>query len=143
MGNTFVISGLRAKRARLAGEIIQAQEVVARRTKELLALDAVIRLFIPDTDPEMIAPIRPSSRGLFFGYRELTRLCLTILREARTPLTLDSIIDRVIVAKGLPRDSRLRKRIYEITRASLLRMAQRGTVRRVLDEPDQWWELVG
>jgi hypothetical protein len=42
MGNTFVLSGLRDKRARIAGEIIQAQETVARQTKELLAIDAVI-----------------------------------------------------------------------------------------------------
>ena len=33
MGNTFVLSGLRDKRARIAGEIIQAQEIVARRSK--------------------------------------------------------------------------------------------------------------
>jgi len=58
-------------------------------------------------------------------------------------LTLDSIIDRVIAAKGLPDDPRLRGRIYEITRASLLRQAQRGQVRRIVDEPDQWWELAG
>jgi hypothetical protein len=45
MGDSFTISGLRRKRARIAGEIIQAQEIVARRTKELLAIDAVIRLF--------------------------------------------------------------------------------------------------
>ena len=70
MGNSFVISGLRAKRARLAGEIIQAQEIVATRTKELLAIDAVIRLFTPDCNPEMIAPIRPSTaRGCSFNTR--------------------------------------------------------------------------
>ena len=73
MGDTFTISGLRRKRARVAGEIIQAQEIVARRTKELLAIDAVIRLFTPDCDPDMIPPIRPSTRGLFFQYRELGR----------------------------------------------------------------------
>lgn len=89
MGNPFVISGLRDKRARIAGEIIQAQEIVAHRTKELLAIDAVIRLFSPDTDPDMIAPIRPASRGLFFGYKELGRLCLDALRLAGKPALLD------------------------------------------------------
>lgn len=52
MGESHVISGLKAKRARIAGEIIVAQEIVARRTKELLAIDAVIRLFSPDCDPD-------------------------------------------------------------------------------------------
>jgi hypothetical protein len=66
MGDTFAISALRRKRGRLAGEIIQAQEVVARRTKELLVIDAVIRMCSSDCDPDMIAPIRPTSHGLFF-----------------------------------------------------------------------------
>jgi hypothetical protein len=35
-------------RARLAGEIMQAQEIVAAGTNEMLAPDAVIRLFSPD-----------------------------------------------------------------------------------------------
>jgi hypothetical protein len=143
MPEPHVITGLKAKRARIAGEIIQAQEVVARRTKEMLAIDAVILLFSPDCDPEMIPPIRPASRGLFFRYGQLARLCLTILREAKGPLTLDGVIDRVMAEKGLPDDRRVRRRIYEITRQCLLRQAQKGRVRRILDEPDQWWELVG
>jgi hypothetical protein len=143
MGSTFVISGLRDKRARIAGEIIQAQEIVARRTKELLAIDAVIRLFSPDTDPDMIAPIRPSARGLFFQYRELGRLCVDALREAGKPVTLEWVADMVMAAKGLPDDKRLRKHVMDSARQSLMRMARIGRVRRILDEPGQWWVLVG
>ena len=143
MGNSFVISGLRAKRARLAGEIIQAQEIVASRTKELLAIDAVIRLFTPDTDPDMIAPIRPSTRGLFFQYKELGRLCLDALRAAGKPVRLDQIAAHIILAKGLPEDDRhVRRHVTDTARASLLRQVRKGRVRRILDEPDQWWELV-
>jgi hypothetical protein len=141
MGDSFVISGLRAKRARLAGEIIQAQEIVATRTKELLALDAVIRLFTPDTNPEMIPPIRPSTRGLFFQYRELGRLCLSMMRRAGKPVTLEWIADAVIAAKGLPEDRHLRKHVTDTVRQSLMRQVQKGRVRRILEEPDQWWEL--
>jgi len=135
---------LRDKRARIAGEIIQAQEVVARRTKELLAIDAVIRLFSPDCNPDMIAPIRPSSHGLFFQYKELGRMCLDALRIAGKPVTLDWIAAHVILAKGLPEDDRhVRRHVTDSARASLLRQVQKGRVRRILDEPDQWWELVG
>ena len=144
MGNAFVISGLRAKRARLAGEIIQAQEIVARRTKELLALDAVIRMFSPECDPEMIAPIRPASHGLFFQYRELGRLCLDALRIAGKPVMLDQIAAHVIAAKGLSADDpHIRRHVTNTARASLLRQVQKGRVRRILEEPDQWWELAG
>lgn len=143
MGNTFVLSGLRAKRARIAGEIIQAQEIVSRRTKELMAIDAVLHLFSPDTDPDMIAPIRPTTRGLFFQYKELGRLCLDALRIAGKPVTLDRITSHVMLVKGLPEDTHLRKHITDSARQSLMRQAQKGRVRQILDEPDTWWELVG
>lgn len=143
MGEPHVISGLKAKRARIAGEIIQAQEVVARRTAELLALDAVIRMFSPDCDPEMIAPIRPARHGLFFRYREVSRLCLDILRHAEGPIMLERIVARIMDIKGLPDDRRLRKHVTDTVRASLMRTARKGLVRRVLDHPDTWWELVG
>ena len=143
MGDTFAISALRRKRARIAGEIIQAQEVVARRTKELLAIDAVIRLFSPDCDPDMIPPIKPASHGMFFGYKELTRLCLGVLRQAGKPVTLEWIADAIMAAKGFPDDKRLRRHVSDSARAGLMRMARRGIVRRILDQPDTWWELVG
>jgi hypothetical protein len=143
MGDTYAISGLQRKRARMAGEIIQAQEVVARRTKELLALDAVIRMFSPDCDPEMIAPIRPTSHGLFFQYKELGRLCLDALRTDGKPMTLDQIAAYVILAKGLPEDKHLRRHVMDTARQSLMRQAQKGLVRRILEAPDTWWELVG
>jgi hypothetical protein len=142
MGNSFAISALRNKRARIAGEIIQAQEIVARRTKELMAIDAVIRLFTPDCDPDMIPPIRPTTRGLFFQYRELGRLCLNALRAAGKPVTLDFIADHIMEAKGLPDDKHLRKHVMDTARASLMRQAARGHVRRVLDHPEAWWELI-
>jgi hypothetical protein len=143
MAEPHVISGLKAKRARIAGEIIQAQEVVARRTKELLAIDAVLLLFSPNSDPEMIAPIRPTTRGLFFQYRELARLCLSALRKAGRPVTLEWIADVVMAAKGLPDDNKLRKHVMDAARQSLMRMERKGLVRRILDQPDSWWELAG
>ena len=77
MGSTFVISGLRNKRARVAGEIAHAREVIAKRTEELAAIDTVLRLFAPDCHPDMIPPIKPASHGLFFRYRELGRTSST------------------------------------------------------------------
>ncbi len=136
MGNSFVISGLRIKRVRLAGEIIQAQEIVARRTTELLALDAVIRLFSPDCDPDMIAPIRPTSHSLFFQYKELGRLCLGAPPVAGRPVMLDQIVNHVIAAKRFPENKHLRRHVTDSARQLLMRKAQKGRVRRILEEPD-------
>jgi hypothetical protein len=142
VAETHVISGLKARRARIAGEIIRAQEIVASRTRELLAIDTVLRMFSPDSDPDMISPIRPPPRGLFFKYGELARLALEIMREAGRPVTLERIIDLAMEAKGLPDDTRLRKHVTDVARQALMRMARRGRVRRILDEPHMWWELV-
>lgn len=141
MGSTFVISGLRNKRARVAGEIAHAREVIAKRTEELAAIDTVLRLFAPDCHPDMIPPIKPASHGLFFRYRELGRICIDVLRDAGGPVTLDRIVAVAVEAKGLPDDKRLHKHITDTARRSLMRMTREGRVRRVVQHPDTWWEL--
>ena len=144
MRYTFVISGLKDKRARIAGELASAQRLVDQKRSELAQVDAVLRMFSPDCDPDMIAPIQPAGRrDLFFHYRELTRLCLDILRRAEGPMRLDAIVDAVIGIKGFAPDKHLRKHVTDSVRASLMRMRQKGRVRQVLDQPDSWWDLVG
>jgi len=103
----------------------------------------VIWMFAPDCNPDMIPPIRPGSHGLFFRYRELSRLCVDHLRGAKVPVMLDQIVARAIATKGFEVDTRLRRHISDTTRATLLRMERKGTVRRILEGPDTWWELVG
>lgn len=56
---------------------------------------------------------------------------------------LERIVSRIIDIKGLPDDRRLRKHVTDTVRASLMRAARKGLVRRVLDHPDTWWELAG
>jgi hypothetical protein len=142
MGNTFVLSGLRNKRARIAGMILADERAIAQRQEQLAVLDAVILMFSPDCHPDMIPPIRPGSHGLFFGYRELSRICVDCLREANGPVLLDQIVNRAIEAKGFTDDRRLRKHISDTARAMLLRMMRKGLVRKIIAEPDTWWELV-
>ena len=120
-----------------------AQRAIDQRREELAQIDSVIRMFAPDINPDMIAPIRPGSHGLFFSYRELPRLCLDILHKAKGPIRFDAIVDQVVDAKGFGLDGHLRRHVYCKARECLLRLAQRGIVRRVVDAPDVWWELAG
>ena len=106
-------------------------------------MDGAIRIFEPDCNPEMIPSVRPLLRGLFFGYRELSRLTLDVLREAGKPIALAGIVEWVIATKGLDANARLRRQIGGCARANLMRMERRGIVRRILDEPETWWELTG
>jgi hypothetical protein len=90
-----------------------------------------------------VADLTERSRGLLFQYRELSRLCLDILRRAKGPITLDGIVEQVMEAKGLPGDRRLCKHVTDVFRAGLMRMARKRRVQRVLDQPDASWELAG
>ena len=71
-----------------------------------------------------------------------TTLVMGVLSEADGPVRFDHIVSQVILAKGIEPDGHLRKHTTDTTRATLGRLGARGVVRRVLDEPDVWWEFV-
>lgn len=117
MPDTFAIIALRRKRAHLGGEIAQAAKALAKQRGMLATLDAVINLFEPASNPELIPPIRPVSRRCsFFRHGELTRLCLSALREAAKPIPCRYVADYAIGAKGLDVDRKVRERITELAR---------------------------
>ena len=82
MRYTFAISALRDRRARLAGAIEVYDLRAARARQDMATIDATLRLFHPDADPNHIIPIRPRWRGIYFHNGERTRLCLEALRDA-------------------------------------------------------------
>jgi hypothetical protein len=101
MGDTFAISALRRKRAHLAGAIEQTERQIAAQRETLATLDAVLRMFEPPRSPELIPSIRPCSRKcLFFPRGELTRLCLSGLREVGKPMTVRALAEWVPAVKG-------------------------------------------
>lgn len=55
MGDSFIISGLRDKQAQIAGQISELELTVDQLRAELIHLDAVLRLFRPDIEPETIS----------------------------------------------------------------------------------------
>jgi hypothetical protein len=59
MLNAYAISGLRGKRARLAGEIESRDRVTGKLRKQLAAIDATLRLLHPDADRHHITSIWP------------------------------------------------------------------------------------
>jgi hypothetical protein len=141
--DTFLILGLRRKRARLAGEIAAAEQRLAPVREALTQVDALIRLF-EGSNPELIPPIRPTPRCLFFRHGEQQRLCVAALREAGRPLPTRKVTDYVMLAKGLPSgNAAVREKVAQQTRTALVRLEKRGKVRRVVCEPEMWWELVG
>ena len=142
MGDTFAILALRRKRAHLAGEIAQAERALAKQRHTLATIDAVINMFEPATNPDLIPPIRPVSRRcMFFRHGEMTRLCVSALREADKPVQARWITEYAIAAKGLESDRHFREKLTEQFRAALKRLVAKGLVRQIVQWPDTWWEL--
>jgi hypothetical protein len=139
----YAITALRHKRARLAGEIASTEERLAKRREELVAIDATLRLFHPDADPNHITAIRPIKRTTVFRQGEQRRLCREAIRDAGAPLPTRLVTEYLMRAKGLSIEDRpLRREMVEHTRKALMRLEARGQVRKIVVEPEVWWELV-
>ena len=142
MRYTYAISGLRRKRATLAGEIEAAERAIAKQREALVALDATLRLFHPDADPAHIASIRPQVRNVWFRHGERRRFAMEALRDAGAPLPTRLVAEYVMRAKGMDLEDRpLRAAVRKQVHLALLRLAARGTVRKLMSEPEAWWEL--
>jgi hypothetical protein len=121
--DTFVISGLRRKRARLAGEIEAAERRIAPIRETLAKIDAVLLIFQPGADPALIRSIMPMLRCQHFRHGEQTRLCLSAFRQAKGPATTPQVADHAMKAKGLDADdAAFRTQIIEQVRVALARV---------------------
>ena len=108
MAETHVISALRAKRAEVSGYIHDLEKKAKTWRARLAHIDATIKIFSPETDPDAIPPRRTYRRSGYFKKGELARLCLDELRKAEgQPITTAAIVAGVIKAKGLPDDPAL------------------------------------
>jgi hypothetical protein len=141
MAQSLALRALQKKRGQLAGEIQKAERALAKMRRDLNTIDATLNIFEPQTNPDLIPAIRPRVRLLFFDYGEMTVLCYEAFRRAKGPLSTNQILDHALAAKGLEVDWRVRKKLYANVWRALSRMVQRGQVRRVVVEPEVWWEL--
>jgi len=97
MGDTYVISALVEKRARLMGEALNRRFQILRIENEICHIDAVIKMFRPDYDLEAILPKvtnRKNPAGTPRGSG--SRHAFTVLREAGMPLETRDIAVRVL-----------------------------------------------
>ena len=101
MAETHVVSALTAKRAELAGEIQAAEKQIAQLRANLVHLDATLRLFDSNADPEAIPTKRPYRRRKWFADGELPRRILDMLRGSPKPLSVTEIASLVMAQKGL------------------------------------------
>lgn len=103
MAETHVIAALKDKRARIDGEIQMRRYQITRLELELVHIDAAIRMFRPGYDVSKIATKRTITRSPTGTIRGSgTREALTVLRDAKEPLTSREIADKVLAKHGKP-----------------------------------------
>jgi hypothetical protein len=92
MGDSFVISGLRQKRAAMAGRIVDLRREADKLQSELVHVDAVVRLY--EVEPEEIPTKgRMPIRSAYFGRNEISRRCRELLRDKGTIQAVDVAVE--------------------------------------------------
>jgi hypothetical protein len=142
MSYTHIISALRKKRAEVSGYIHDLEKKVRHLRASLAHIDATIRLFSPETDPNAIPPRRTYRRSRYFSSGEVTKRCQDILRETSEPMTALAIAERLIAAKGLPiGDKALHRHIADKALGIMRTLAKRGTVVKSGATRDAHWTI--
>lgn len=99
VGDTFVISGLREKRAALAGRIVDLRREAENLQAQLVHLDAVLKLY--GLEPaEIPNKGRMPVRSAYFGRNEISQRCRDLIREKGTIKAVDVAI-QAMKDKGL------------------------------------------
>jgi hypothetical protein len=141
MGELHVIGGLRNKRAELAGTLRQLEQQIERQRANLAHLDATMRLFDPDIQPNDIGPKQQRARNGWFRPGECLRLICDELREVTQPVTTRELAERIMRVKAIPAaDDQRRERIQKTLLGSLNRAKQ--TIARVEIAGAVSWRLI-
>jgi hypothetical protein len=144
MGQSFVISGLVEKRAELAGILADLERKATQCRSDLVHLDAALRLFAPEYEPDAIKPkqvIPP--RSLYFQMGVISDRCREALRKADgQSLSAQDIAVAAMQDKRLDvLDSKMRADFIRRILWALNRMAKRGQVTRIGAGRNVRWKL--
>jgi hypothetical protein len=105
MSEPHVITALRTKRAEVSAYIRELENKVKRHRANLVHIDATIRVFAPDLNPDSIAPKRRYQRSRYFAKGEISRAVLDALRRANVqPIKTGTVVDSLMAAKGFQPD---------------------------------------
>jgi hypothetical protein len=139
--NTFVISGLKEKRAAVAGQIIDLRRQADKLQADLLHIDSVLRLY--GLEPaEIPNKGRMPVRSAYFGRNEISRRCRDMLRERGT-VKADDVAVLAMREKGLDPETDRKTRSDFIRRilVSLHDLRKAGMVEKVGHGRGVVWRL--
>jgi hypothetical protein len=124
MSETHVVSALMAKRSEVAGTIADLERRVAQQRADLVHVDAVLRLYAPELQPDSIPFRAVRRRNGWFKPGELVRMVLDILRVAPAPMPTREIAAAVMTRRGLdPADTHTARLVGKLVNNALSRQA--------------------
>ena len=124
MAETHVVSALMAKRSEVAGAIADLERRAAQQRADLVHVDAVLRLYAPELQPDSIPSRAVRRRNDWFKPGELVRMVLDILRVAPAPMPTREIAAAVMTRRGLdPADTHTARLVGKLVNNTLARQA--------------------
>src|SRR5258708_21512214 len=142
MSDNFVISGLRDRRAAVAGRIIDLRREIDKLQADLVHLDAVLRLY--GLEPaEIPNKGRMPVRSAYFGRNELSRRCRDMLRERGT-VKADDVAVLAMREKGLDpeKDRKTRSDFIRRILVSLHDLRKANVIEKVGHGRGVVWRLI-
>ncbi len=139
----YVLTGLVKRRAELTGDIERTHAALRKMVDDLENLDQTIRQFAPNFQVETIRPkaFRPPADWANRG--QMSRVILSILRQASEPMTTRDIALELLVTRALDQsDLRLLRIMTKRVGVALRGQKDNGAV-RAMQGPGQFvlWEV--
>jgi hypothetical protein len=138
------VNALRNKRSEVVGDIAMHAREIEKLRAQLIHLDATLRLFDPNTDPEMIEG-RPRSprRSEYFEKGELVHRVYVGLRESDATISAEELTKVALADKGIPLTDRVTHRLFmcKFTPA-LADLRRRGIIEKIGHGRGVRWKLV-
>jgi hypothetical protein len=141
--NPVTVVALVRKRRDIAFEVADLERATEAKRQELIHIDAVIRLFAPELEPENIPERHRKPRRLaYFAHGEISRRCFDMLRSGQTLAAID-LARQAMADKELNFDSERNLRIEFARRitSQLNAMARKGEIEKVGNGRGVRWRL--
>ncbi len=139
----YVLTGLVKRRAEITGDIERTHDHLRQLLADLEHIDATILQFDPTHQVEAIKSkaFRPPKDWANRG--QMTRIVLSILRQAAEPLTTRDIALELLVSRALDKDDQRLLRLMTKRVGVALRLQRDKDVVKSEQRPEQYmiWEI--
>jgi hypothetical protein len=141
MAESHLVSALVAKRSEVAGLIADLERKTAQQRANLVHVDAVLRLYAPELEPDCIPSRAVRRRNGWFKPGELVRMVLDALRVAPAPMPAREIAAVVMSLRGLdPADTHTGRLIGKLVNNALSRQAG-DRVEKIVEHRSVMWRV--